>query len=92
MYIAWRLGYKVVAYNNISAEVGRINTFFCVCVCSRNCIITIIILNVIMYIVVVAVCQNHQVNGPNKCKHEISDALFYLFYPVLLQCSLKIHM
>ena len=37
--------------------------------------------------VVVVVCQNLQVNGPNKFKHDLSDSLHYsLFYPVLLHC------
>ena len=47
------------------------------CMCSRNCII-IVIINIIVYIVVV-VCQNRQVNRPNKCKHVISDSLHNLF-------------
>ena len=37
--------------------------------------------------VVVVVCQNLQVNGPNKFKPDLSDSLHYsLFYPVLLHC------
>ena len=63
--------------------------------CSRNGIIIIIItiiiitiiiiINIIVYIIVEVVCRNRQVNGLNRCKHEISDfALFYIFYPVLL--------
>ena len=47
------------------------------CMCSRNCII-IVIINIIVYIVVV-VCQNRKVNRPNKCKHVISDSLHNLF-------------
>ena len=49
-----------------------------------------IVVSLIVYfvVVVVVVCQNRQVNGPNKCKHEISDsALFYLF---ILFCYTKL--
>ena len=51
--------------------------------CSRNCIIIIIV-----YIVVV-VCQNRQVNGPSKCKHEISDSLHYSIFFILF-CYTKL--
>ena len=57
---------------------------FFVYICSRNCII-IVIISIIVYIFVVVVCQNRQVNRLNKWKHEIpNSALFYLFYPALL--------
>ena len=61
------------------------------CMCSRNCIIIIIIIiiNIIVYIVVV-VCQNRQVNVPNKCKLEISDSLFYSIFFILF-CYTKLH-
>ena len=49
------------------------------CTCSRNCIITVII-NIIVYIAVVVVCQNCQVNEPNKCKHQILDTLHYSIF------------
>ena len=55
---------------------------FFVCMCSRNCII-IVIINISAYINVVVVCQNHQVNRLNKCKHEISDYLHYSIFFVL---------
>ena len=32
MCIAWRVGYKIVAYNATSVGVGKRNTLFCVCV------------------------------------------------------------
>ena len=48
------------------------------CMCSRNYIIITVIINIIVYIVVV-VCQNRQVNVPNKCKLEISASLLYPF-------------
>ena len=56
--------------------------------CSRNCIIVII--NFIVYIAVVVVCQNRQVNEPNKCKHEISDSLHYSIFFILF-CYTKLH-
>ena len=34
-------------------------------------------------IAVVVVCQNHEVNRPNKCKHEISDSLHYSIFFIL---------
>ena len=61
------------------------------CMCSRNCIIIIIIIiiNIIVYIVVV-VCQNRQVNVPNKCKLEISDSLLYSIFFILF-CYTKLY-
>ena len=43
-----------------------------------------VIINITAYIVVVMVCQNRQVNGPNKCKHEISDLhpIFFILFCV----------
>ena len=55
---------------------------------SRNCIIVII--NSIVYIVMVVVCQYRQVNGRNKCKHEISDSLHYSIFFILF-CYTKLH-
>ena len=55
--------------------------------CSRHCIIVII--NFIVYIAVVVVCQNRQVNEPNKCKHEISDSLHYSIFFILF-CYTKL--
>ena len=57
MYIAWRVGYKIVAFNANSVGVGRKNKFF-LCMCSKNCDV---IINIIVYIVEVVVCQNCQV-------------------------------
>ena len=54
-------------------EWGENNTFF-VGMHSRNCII---IINIILYFIVVVVCQNHQVNWRNKREHKISDPLHY---------------
>ena len=81
-YIALRVGYKIVAYNATFVGMGRRTTLFCVC--SRKCIVIVII-----NIIVVLVCQNCQVTGLNKCKHEISDSLhcsifFILFYYAVL--------
>ena len=59
------------------------------CMCSRSCIIIIVIINIIVYIVV-AVCQNRQVNVPNKCKLEISDSLLYFIFFILF-CYTKLH-
>ena len=42
---------------------------FFVCIYSRNCI-TIVIINIIVYIIVVVVYQNRQVNGLNKYKRD----------------------
>ena len=47
-----------------------------------------VIINIIAYIVVVMVCQNRHVNGPNKCKHEISDFLHSIFF--ILFCDTKL--
>ena len=88
MYVAWRVGYKIAAYNATSVGAGGKYRLF-LCMCSRNCIIIIIIINSIVYIVVVVVCQNHQVNGPNKCKHEISDSLHYSIFFILF-CYTKL--
>ena len=52
---------------------------FFVCMCSRNCII-IVNVNISAYINVVVVCQNHQVNRLNKCKHEIADSMHYSIF------------
>ena len=60
---------------------------FFVCMCSRNCII-IVIINIIMYIIVVVMCQNRQVNGLNKCKHDIADSALFSF---LLFCYAVLH-
>ena len=58
------------------------------CMCSRNCII-IVIINITVYFVVVMVRQNRQVNGPNICKHEISDSLSLISF---LSCfTTKLH-
>ena len=81
-YIAWRVGYKFVTYNATSAGVGERNRLF-LWICSRNCIITIVIINIIVYIIVVVVCKNRQANGPNKCKHEVSDFLDYSIFFIL---------
>ena len=52
------------------------------CMCSRNCII-IVIINITVYFVVVMVRQNRQVNGPNICKYEISDSLHHFIFFIL---------
>ena len=44
MYIAWRVGYKIVAYNVTSVWVGEKKYFFCVCVAETVYIIIIIII------------------------------------------------
>ena len=85
MNIAWRVGYKIVAYNGSSFGVGR--NFFFLCVCSRNCIIVIV--NIIVYILVVVVYQNPHVNGPNKYNSEISDPLHYSIFFILF-CYTKL--
>ena len=88
VYITWRVGYKIVAYNATSVGVGRRNRPF-LHMCSRNCIIVVVIINT-MYIVVVVECQDHQMNGPNKCKHEFSDSLHYSIFFILF-CHKKLH-
>ena len=53
---------------------------FFVCMSSRNCI-NIVYINIVGDIIVgVVVCQNHQVNRLNKCKHEIADSLHYSIF------------
>ena len=86
VYVAWRVGYKIVAYNATSVGVGRRNILFCVCVAEAVIIVAIII----VYIAVVVVCQNCQVNGPNKCKHEISGSLHCSIFFILF-CYIKLH-
>ena len=49
-----------MAFNVTSVGVGRRNRFF-FCMCSRNCIIIFVIVNVIAYLAVVAMCQSHPV-------------------------------
>ena len=51
-----------MALNAISVRVERRNEFF-LCMCHRNCFINIIlvIINIIVYILVVVMCQNCQV-------------------------------
>ena len=66
-------------------ELGEKIDLFCVCVTET---IIIVIIDFIVYIVVVVVCQNRQVNGPNNCKHEISDSLRY--YIFILFCYTKL--
>ena len=85
VYVAWRVGYKIVAYNATSVGVGRRNILFCVCVAEAVIIVAIII----VYIAVVVVCQNCQVNGPNKCKHEISGSLHCSVFFILF-CYIKL--
>ena len=51
-------------------------------VCIAETIINVII-NISVYINVVVVCQNRQVNGLNKCNHEISDYLHYSIFFIL---------
>ena len=91
VYIPWRAWYKTVAYNATSNGVGRQNRHF-LCMYSKNC--NIIISSIIVYIVVVVVYQNCQVNGPNKCKHEILDTLHYpIFFILFCYTTLwQIHM
>ena len=69
-------------------EQGEEIDFF-LCMCSRNCIIIIVIINIIVYITVVVVCQNRQVNELYKCKHEISDSLHYSIFFILF-CYTKL--
>ena len=85
VYVAWRIGYTIAAYNATSVGVKKKNPFLCMC--SRNCVIVII--NFFVYIVVVVVCQNWHVNRPNKCKSEISDSLHYSVFFILL-CYTKL--
>ena len=66
----------MVAYNATSVEVGRRNRLF-LCMCTRNCISLIVIINIIVYIDVAVECQDWQVIRPNKCKHEISDSALF---------------
>ena len=56
--------------------------------CSRNCIVIIVIINLYVSIVVAVVCQ---VNKPIKCKYEISDSSIsdYSFFFILF-CYTKL--
>ena len=47
----------MVAYNATSVEVGRRNRLF-LCMCTRNCISLIVIINIIVYIDVAVECQD----------------------------------
>ena len=48
MYIAWRLGYKTVAYNASSVGVGRRNVLFCVCVAETVSLLLSILLCILL--------------------------------------------
>ena len=67
-------------------EFGEKIDFLCVYVAET---IIIVIINFIVYIVAVVVCQNRQVNRPSKCKHEISDSLHYSVFFILF-CYTKL--
>ena len=62
VYIAWRVGYKVVAYNTTSVGVAWRNRLF-LCVCVAETVLLLILINIV-YIAVVVACQNGQLNGP----------------------------
>ena len=75
-------------------EWGEEIDVFVLCVAKTVYCITVIV-NVVVYIVVV-VCQNRQVKGPNKCKHETSDSLhcsifFILFYYTKLRTDPQVN-
>ena len=67
-------------------EWGEEIDLFCVYVAET---IIIIVINIIVNIVVAAVCQNHKVNVPNKCKHKIPDSLHYSVFFILF-CFTKL--
>ena len=48
--------------------------------CSRNCIIILVIISIIVCNILVVVCRKHQVKGLSNCKHEISDSLHYSIF------------
>ena len=83
--LSWESDTKLLHIMPLLLEWGGELHFF-VCMCSRNCII-IIIINIIVYITVVVVCQNRQVNELYKCKHEISDSLHYSIFFILFCCA-----
>ena len=80
MYIAWRVGYKIAPYNATSVGIGRKNRLFGGCVAET--VLLLLLLSILL-------CQNRQVKGPNKCKHEISDSLHYSVFFILF-CYTKL--
>ena len=52
MYIAWRVAYKIVAYNVTSVRVGERKYFFCVCVAETVYIVIIIIIVIVINIII----------------------------------------
>ena len=80
VYIAWTVGYKIVPYNVTSVGIGRKNRLFGGCVAET--VLLLLLLSILL-------CQNRQVKGPNKCKHEISDSLHYSIFFILF-CYTKL--
>ena len=58
--------------------------------CSRNCIIILVIISIIVCNILVVVCRKHQVKGLSNCKHEISDSLHYSIFFILF-CYAMFH-
>ena len=91
VYIAWGVGYKIVACNATSVGAGRRNTLFWV----AETVLLFLLLSILLCILLWWCCRNHQVNRVNKCKHEISDS-FCIILSFLsrfaTQCYVQIHM
>ena len=76
VYIAWRVGYKIVACKATSVGVGRRNTLFWV----AETVLLFLLLSILLCILLWWCFRNRQVNRVNKCKHEISDSLHYSIF------------
>ena len=48
VYITWRVGYKIVAYNATSVGVERRNRLFCACVAETA--LSLLLLSIFLYI------------------------------------------
>ena len=91
VYIAWRLGYKTVAYNASSVGVGKRNVLFCVCVAET--VLSLLLLSILLCILL----RSWFVNiikwmGPINVNMKFQTLHYSVFfYPVLLH-KLQIHM
>ena len=83
VYIAWRVGYKILGNNATSVGVGRRNDFFCEYVAET---VSLLLLSILLCILLLWWCSKiAKWTGPinvNMRFHEI--ALFIVFYTVLL--------
>ena len=58
--------------------------------CSRNCIISLVIISIIVCNILVVVFRKHQVKGLSNCKHGISDSLHDSIFFILF-CYAMFH-